>query len=447
MVHSELKFAGLFVILQFIAVHLVSANCISKMDHAKRGFTDQMIGEVIALERDYVISKANGLLKKNPVTITAFTCQRSVGTKHDYYSEGPYWWPDPKNPGGPYIRKDGQKNPDLFLDHESALGKMSWTVSTLTSAYLLTGEEKYVRAVHPHLMAWMVDTATMMNPNFLYAEALSGINNGRGAGILDGAPLIDVARSVQILEQSPLVDAKIIVKYKEWFRKLLEWITTHPNGIHEMNAKNNHGSWWHTQVAAYASLLGDDKKLDFCRNQFKNILITNQMSEIGSFPLELARTRPFSYSLFNLDALSTLATIASDPDNDLWNFELPDGRGIKKGLDFMMPFVKNPEEWPYGKDISRWEDQPGPRPFMLYAALSLGSNEWFEIWKAKNAQSLKKQGGKDQFLQNRLLWLGLEDPLLAKTKNNKTSSVFHLGPTMETTSNRQLQSNQNYTKQ
>ena len=409
--NSFLKIICLSVVVHIIAVPSGRANDFGKSDTLHSTSANQMISEIIALEKDDVINKANGLLKKEPVTVTASSCPRSAGGKHDYYSEGPYWWPDPKNPDGPYIRKDGLKNPQLFSSHESALQKMATTVSTLTSAYLLTGEEKYARAVLPHLMAWFVDTTTMMNPNLLYAQALLGINNGRGAGVLDGATLIDVARCVQILERSKFVNPEDISKFKHWFRKLMDWITTHPNGIHEMNAKNNHGSWWNAQVAAYASLVGDNKMLQLCREHYKNILIPNQMASNGSFPLELARTRPFSYSLFNLDALSTLAIIASDKDNDLWNFELADGRGLKKALKFILPFVKNPQEWPYGKDVSLWENQPGPRPFMFYAALAFGDKAWLEIWKAQSA----KQSSKSKSAQNRILWLGLGYPLSAKS--------------------------------
>jgi len=418
--NSILKIICLSLVIQIIAVSSGMANDFGKRDTLHTNSAEKMISEIIALEKDYVINKANGLLKKEPVTVTASSCPRSAGGKHDYYSEGPYWWPDPENPDGPYIRKDGLKNPQLFSGHESALQKMSWTIGTLTSAYLLTGEEKYVRAALPHLMAWFVDTATMMNPNLLYAQALLGINSGRGAGVLDGAPLIDVARSIQILERSKLVNPGDIEKFKYWFFNLLDWITTHPNGIHEMNAKNNHGSWWQAQVAAFASLVGDAKILQLCREHYRNILIPNQMAANGSFPLELARTRPFSYSLFNLDALSTLAIIVSDKDNDLWNFELPDGRGMKKALNFILPFVKNPQEWPYGKDISLWENQPGPRPFMLYAAMAFRDNAWFEVWKAESAKQLKEKGNKSQSAQNRILWLGLEYPLPAKTAGNQT---------------------------
>ncbi len=422
MENSLLKVICLSVGLQIIAVPSGMSNDFRENDTLKYYTADRMMGEIIALEKDDVITKANALLKKKPVTVTASSCTRSAGGKHDYYSEGPYWWPDPKNPAGPYIRKDGMKNPQLFNGHESALQKMSWTVGNLTSAYLLTGEEKYVRAALPHLNAWLVDTATLMNPNLQYAQALLGINSGRGAGILDGTPLIDVARSIQILERSKLVNQGEIEKFKHWFVKLMEWIATNPNGIHEMNAKNNHGSWWHAQVAAYASLVGDVRMLQLCREHYRNILIPNQMALNGSFPLELARTRPFSYSLFNLDALSTLAIIVSDKENDLWNFELPDGRGMKKALNFILPFVQNPQGWPYGKDISLWENQPGPRPFMLYSAIAYQDKSWLDLWKAENAKQMKEKGNRSQSVQNRMLWLGLEYPLTAKTAWKKRVS-------------------------
>jgi len=49
----------------------------------------------------------------------------------------------------------------------------------------------------------------------------------------------------------------------------------------------------------------------------------------GSFPLEIERTKPYAYSLFNLDGAATLAHILN-----YWTFELNDGRGMRKASRF-----------------------------------------------------------------------------------------------------------------
>jgi len=221
-----------------------------------------------------------------------------------------------------------------------------------------------------------VDSATLMNPHLLYAQAIKGVNTGRGIGIIDAVSLIEVVKSAEILLQSPYLSSSDAATIKQWFATFLNWLNTHPYGIDEMNAKNNHGTWWHTQVAAYASFVGDEISLEKCRNFYKNQLLTNQMAIDGSFPLEIERTKPYAYSLFNLDGAATLAHILN-----YWTFELNDGRGMRKAIDFMKPFILDKTKWPYAKDISHWDEQPGRRPFMIFAAIMQQQPEWVSIWE------------------------------------------------------------------
>lgn len=370
---------------------------------------DYIAKQIIEVERDRVIERANKFLDIKPRTVTASSSRRSSGGKHDFFSEGPYWWPDPANPDGVFIRNDGLRNPDRFENHDDDLRFLSWIVGTQTSAYLLSGEEKYAKSAMEHLNAWFVDTTTLMNPNMLYAQAIHGICTGRGIGIIDAVPLMDVSRSVMILEKSPYVSGKDIVQIKVWFSQFIIWLTTHPYGIDEKNAKNNHGTWWHAQVAAYASLVGDKRILEDCRSSYMETILPDQMAADGSFPLELKRTKPYSYSLFNLDATASLAWILSDKSFDVWNYSLPDGRGIKKGLDFILPYLKDKTTWTFGKDVSHWEVQPGARQFMLYAAVVQNNQEWFELWKSLDEKDKSDESRLALPLKNPLLWIGLID--------------------------------------
>lgn len=201
-----------------------------------------VIKQVLEIEKSQVIKEASGYLGINPVTVTSFTCPRSAGGKHDYYSEGTYWWPNPVDPNGPYIRRDGLNNPENFTQHEKALRQMSQMVGSLTSAYLLTGERKYIDAALNFLLAWFVDSVTCMSPHLLYSQAIKGVCTGRGIGIIDAVPLIEVAKSVQLIEKSPYAVAQNIFAIKDWFRKFLNWLNTHPYGVEEKNWENNHGT-------------------------------------------------------------------------------------------------------------------------------------------------------------------------------------------------------------
>ena len=137
------------------------------------------------IERPRILAKAKGYLTEAPITVTAATCERSAGGKHDFYSEGDYWWPNPEDPDGPYIRRDGETNPENFIDHRLAMIRLSDIIGTLTSAYLLTEDETYAAHAVTHLKAWFVNAETRMNPNLLYGQAIKGRHTGRSIGIID----------------------------------------------------------------------------------------------------------------------------------------------------------------------------------------------------------------------------------------------------------------------
>ena len=150
----------------------------------------------------------------------------------------------------------------------------------------------------------------------------------------DGLPSIqsiEPARSAKILSKSPAFAASDFEAIKSWFREYLKWLTTHPYGTGERQAGNNHSVCWAMQAAAFAQLVGDEEVLASVRDQFKTVFLGKQLAEDGSFPAELARTKPYGYSLFVIDAMAGIAQIASTPTDDLWTYELPGGRGMKRG--------------------------------------------------------------------------------------------------------------------
>src|SRR2546430_16474009 len=99
--------------------------------------------DLAALERDRVLRNASRYLGEQPVTVTASSSPRSSGGKHDFFSEGDYWWPDPDNQKGPYIQRDGMSNPDNFVEHRHAMVRLSLIVPALPAAYKLTQDRKY----------------------------------------------------------------------------------------------------------------------------------------------------------------------------------------------------------------------------------------------------------------------------------------------------------------
>ncbi len=324
--------------------------------------------------------RAEKLMKEKPVTVTASTCKRSSGGKNDFYSEGDYWWPDPANPSGPYIQKDGQTNPENFTDHRLAMIRLSEITATLTSEWLLTKDKRYADQVLKHLNAWFVNPSTRMNPNMLYAQAIWGRFTGRGIGLIDAYHLVEVAQSAKILIDNHAISEKDAAKIKGWFRNFLVWMTTHQYGIDEMNAKNNHGTCWAVTASAMATLVGDKPIRKMCSDRFKTVLLPTQMAVDGSFPLELKRTKPYGYSLFNIDAMCNLAQILSTPEDNLWEFTTPDGKSLKKGMEFIFPFIADKSKWPFAKDIYIWEEWPVRQSSLLFAGMAYENEDYINTF-------------------------------------------------------------------
>lgn len=369
----------------------------------------QQVPYVSNAEQQYIIETATAYLDSLPLTVTATVCERSAGGQHDFYSEGDYWWPDPENPDGPYIRRDGQTNPDNFVAHRLAMIRFSQILGRETSAYLLTGDKKFAKAALKHLEAWFINPETRMNPSLLHVQAIKGRVTGRGIGIIDAIHLIEVARSVEILEQNSAVDQEKINEIKAWFEEFVGWLTTHQYGLDEMNTKNNHATCWVMQVAAFARLTNNEEVLELCRNRFRQILLPNQMGEDGSFPLELARTKPYGYSLFNLDAFFTTAEILSDENNNMYEFSTPDGKNLELGAEYLFPFVLDKSSWPLQPDVMYWDEWPVRHPFLLFAGKAYQKKEYIELWKTLEGYPKTQEVIRNLPIRNPLLWL-MDEP-------------------------------------
>jgi hypothetical protein len=356
------------------------------------------------LKRD-IISSADKVLTEVPQTITMYTCPRSAGGIHDFYSEGDYWWPDTNNPAGPYIQRDGMTNPENFIEHRKSMIRLSQIVGSLASAYKITGDEKYVRQAFIHLKAWFADEATKMNPSLLYAQAIKGRFTGRGIGIIDTIQLMEVAQGILVMQNAKCIDKQLLTAIKSWFKEYLKWLMSHQYSKDEMNAKNNHGTCWVMQVAAFARLTEDQQILDFCRNRYKEILLPNQMATDGSFPEELRRTKPYGYSLFNLDAMTMVCLILSDNKNDLINYQTPDGKCLKKGIEFLFTFVADKDKWIYPHDVMYWENWPVAQPFLIFGANEFGVKQWFETWKSLEHFPTVEEVIRNLPVRNPVIWM------------------------------------------
>ena len=352
----------------------------------------------------YIQKQAIWAMEEQPITVTASTSSRSSGGKHDFFSEGDYWWPNPVSADSPYLQKDGMTNPDNFTDHRKAMVRFSRIMGALASAYLTTKNEQYASQAFKHTRAWFIDTATVMNPHLLYAQAIKGRFTGRGIGIIDMIQMIEVAQALMVLEKSKSANPKDYMAYRSWFERYLNWVTQHKYGIDEMNALNNHGTCWTLQVAGFARFTKNDSLLDLCRQRYKTLHLPGQMAVDGGFPKELARTKPYGYSLFNLDAMTMLCQMLSDKQNNVWDFALADKRSIQKGISFLYPFVADKKKWTFKQDVMYWENWPVAHPFLIFGAIALNDQNLFSTWKSLDHAPTEEEVIRNLPIRNPLIW-------------------------------------------
>ena len=357
---------------------------------------------VLPLDTAAIVQRAGSLLSRQIVTVTDFVAERSAGGLHDYYSEGRYWWPDPDNPGGPYIRRDGRSNPGNFRAHKDALADFSETVTTLTAAYRLTGEERYARRAIEHLLAWFTDPATRMNPSLLYGQAIQGITSGRGIGIIDTIRLIDVALSAELLRQAGVLEGEDLVGVQGWFSDYADWLTTHPYGDDERHNNNNHSTWWGAQVAAFARVAERPDLTAVAAEQFRSQLPI-QFATDGSQPDELSRTKPFHYLNYNLRGWATFASLLSDEQTNYWTLpfttSLPPYAAtaggaagekfsgeertltLRAAFDYALPYLEGAQSWPYPTELEP-AIQPECNDYLVLAYRGLNDPRLLNLWKA-----------------------------------------------------------------
>lgn len=360
--------------------------------------------DIRAIERKRLLPAVDALLGAAPKTIATVPAPRSPAGPQDYYSEGDYWWPDPANPGGAYIRRDGRSNPDKFDGHRDALIAFGRTVPALAAAWRLTGAAAYAEAAMRHLAAWFVDPATRMNPNLNHAQAIIGLNSGRAIGVIDTLQIAEVARAAALFRREAAPGyAAIRSGVEDWFGAYLDWLTGSPFGTAEREEKNNHGTCWLLQAAAFADLLERTDLLDAARARLKAVIIPTQIEPDGRQPLELARTKPYAYSLFNLDVLAASAWLLGGRELVTW--ETADGRSVAGAIAFMAPYIADRTRWPFARDIEYWGGFPVRQPALLFGGMARKRSDWLAVWQRLDPDPTIGEVVRNFPVRQPLLWI------------------------------------------
>jgi len=362
--------------------------------------------DVAAIDRVRILRAAQAAVKREPITITSVRAELSEGGRQDFYSNGDYWWPNPNTTNGlPYIQRDGQSNPGNFFAHRQCVNNLRDAVSALGAAYKVTGDDRYAVKAAELLRIFFVDPQTRMNPSLNFAQAIPGVTPGRGIGIIDTLHLAEVPLAVLAMEKSRAFPPEVFAGVKRWFRDYSEWMVTSKNGNEEANAGNNHAVAYWLQVACFARLTGDEAKLAESRRRFKEVFVTKQMTNDGSFPQELRRTKPYAYSIFQLDNMASLCQIASVPEDNLWKFESADGRGIRQAMEYLYPFLADKSKWPREPDVQAWEGWPARQPCLLFAGLAMNEPRYLELWHKLEPDPTDAEVKRNIAITQPLLWL------------------------------------------
>jgi hypothetical protein len=293
-----------------------------------------------------LVKAADVALTYRPVSVMEKKNNPPSGDKHDYMSLAPYFWPNPETKDGlPYIRKDGQINPEVneYKDKEY-LPQLCSTLETLGLAYYFTNDKRYASHASKLINVWFLDPSTKMNPNLNFGQAVKGQNDGRGAGLIDTRHLIKVVDAVSFIANSSAWSSSQDLQLKSWFAQFLNWMETSKNGVDELDATNNHGIWYDAQRLSFALYTGNKKAVSAIIESAQK-RIAAQMNADGFFPAELARTTSLHYSLFVVEAFIKVAQLSKNTNVNFWNYTAPNGNSLEKACDVLMPYLLKQKEW------------------------------------------------------------------------------------------------------
>jgi|WetSurMetagenome_2_1015567.scaffolds.fasta_scaffold00004_127 hypothetical protein len=336
-----------------------------------------------------LLGDADEALKKGPYSVTYKKVVPPGGTKHDYFSQGPYWWPDTTKPDGlPYIRRDGIRNPQAGIDRNQ-LGNMMSSVETLSLAWYFSGEMKYAEKAAYLLKVWFIDPETNMNPHLEFAQSIPGVSNGRGIGIIDVRGMYSLLDAITLLEGSGAINTGDLSDIREWFTVFFKWLTTSSNGKDEDNYFNNHAVAYDVIAGSIACFLGN---YDYVAKKISEIPVRRIDSMIrsdGRQPEELKRTNAFGYSVSNLRNFVDAGTIGQKVGVDIFSYVNKGGGSIKGALDFLLKYIGREKDWEWQQIGGFQGSEEGLGLIARRAAGIYNDPGYQKLWEEKFEEKMK----------------------------------------------------------
>ena len=363
---------------------------------------------ILDFENKRVIKLAEECLKKEPINIGDIHAPLSKGGVNDYFSQSDYWWPNPDTDDHlPWIRRDGESNPNNFDNHRIILRRMRKVVCAEAAAFKITSDEKYAKHAVKFLDAWFLNPKTRMNPSLNFSQVVLGRfdNGGRSGGIIDTLHLIEIPLAIESLKKSKAMSDSIFDGLKKWFNEYLNFMVDSKLGKEECAHTNNHGVAWCVQATLYAKLAERKDVLEMCKKRFKEDFLVNQMAENGTFPEELARTKPYNYSLFIMDLLSIMAYQLSTPNENLFTYKTEKGKSLQDAIKFILPVTKDKSLWPYHEDVEHFESFPTRQIYLLLTSINENNSDRLKFWMSFDPEPTDIEVRRNLAMRQPILWL------------------------------------------
>lgn len=335
--------------------------------------------DVSAMERERVLADAGSALRQPVVTITSTAAPRTGVDAHEFFSEiAPQ--PTEQVP----LPKQG------FREHATILRRFSNAVATLTAAYMLTHDDQYALRAGQHLSAWFVQDSTRMNPQLTMAgcPTLDKTSAGKPQGVVDAVPLAEVARAMSFLVDTAALSPPDLETAHQWLASLLTWLNTSREPVIAREAKDHSATAWLLLAAAISRSLRDTPLIDACTHRFRKPTLRNQINANGVFPHEITTGFPFRNTLMNFDMLTGACQLLSTPFDNLWDFELEDGPGMRSIVAFLFPALRDRAKWPYIADPQHFRDLPGRRAGLLFCGRAYNRPEYVDVWRTTPAPDM-----------------------------------------------------------
>lgn len=337
-----------------------------------------------------LIKRAAEAMDRGPYSVTFKNIVPPGGTRHDYMSMGPYWWPDPSKPDGlPYIRRDGVVNPESGIDKKQLKGLID-DVRTLSLAWYFSGNKDYARKAAELLRIWFLNDETLMNPHLEFGQAIPGRTTGRGIGIIDTKSFSTLVDAILLLESSGALRKHEEEEIRLWFVEYFNWLTTSQHGKDEDVYPNNHSVAYDVQVTSIARFIGNDDYVKAKISAVPSARIDKMIRADGRQPEELIRTKAYGYSVANLANFFDVGETGLKIGIDIFSYTNPEGGSLQKALEFVAGYLGQHSDWPW-EQIADWEQTENNLGLLLRRAARYFNNPEYKImWEQAFAQKMGK---------------------------------------------------------